>query len=158
MRALSRTLCVFFCALFLLGGCEAKTPPATDFSAAFSAAYRGMTVEGNLSRSRQGLLTIKLSKPETLGGLRVSYRNGELQLGRNRLLCTADEAYLPDDSFPALLKSALDALDNAAPEQELNLTAACGAVHITTDENGLPTALECPEHDLRVRFSDSEAL
>ena len=65
---------------------------------------------------------------------------------------------LPDDSFPALLKSALDALDSAAPKQELNLTAACGAVHITTDENGLPTALECPEHDLRVRFSDSEAL
>lgn len=158
MRELSRTLCVFFCALFLLCGCEAEAPPATDFSADFSAAYHGMTIEGSLSRSRQRILSVTLSKPETLDGLRVSYQNNELQLGRNQLLCTADEAYLPDDSFPALLKSALDALDNAAPERELNLSAACGDVRITTDENGLPTALECPEKNLRVRFSDGKAL
>ena len=158
MRQLTRTLCVFFCALFLLCGCEAEKPPVTDFAADFSAAYRGMTIEGTLSRSRQGRLTLQLTKPATLEGLRVSYQSGELQLGRDRMLCTADEAYLPSDAFPALMKSALDALDNAAPERELNLKAACGDVQITTDENGMPTALDCPEKELRVRFSDGRVI
>ena len=108
-------LCVFFVFMIVLCGCDSPNGKGviTEFSADFTASYRDMELSGKVMADRRGLLNIELGSPETLSGLAVSYKNGETVLKRDDLICTADEAYLPGNSFPALLKSALEALGNS---------------------------------------------
>lgn len=108
-------LCVFFVFMTALCGCDSPNGKGviTEFSADFTANYRDMELSGKVTADRRGLLSLELDSPETLGGLAVSYKNGETVLKRDDLICTADEAYLPGNSFPALLKSALKALGDS---------------------------------------------
>ena len=108
-------LCVFFVFMTVFCGCDSTNGKGviTEFSADFTATYRDMVLSGKVTADRRGLLNIELDSPETLSGLAVSYKNGETALKRDDLICTADEAYLPVNSFPALLKSALKALGDS---------------------------------------------
>ena len=108
-------LCVFFVFMTVLCGCDSTNGKGaiTEFSADFTANYRDMELSGKVTADRRGLLNLELGSPETLSGLAVSYKNGETVLKRDDLICTADEAYLPGNSFPALLKSALKALGDS---------------------------------------------
>ncbi|MCD8026540.1 MAG: hypothetical protein LUF33_06350 [Clostridiales bacterium] len=106
-RAL-KILCVFiFLPFFALSGCDEPSEETaaviTDFSADFIAVYNDAQIKGELSCTGQGMANISITYPDTLSGLSVSYRNSEILISRENLQCSADEAYVPDNSFPALL-------------------------------------------------------
>lgn len=114
MARVLKTLCVLFVLPFIFSACgEVKESVVTDFSADFTAEYAGMSLSGKISTDRRGLLNIEITSPDTLGGISIGYKNGTAELKREDLICTADEAYLPDGSFPSLLKEAFDALADA---------------------------------------------
>ena len=139
-------LCVFF--IFTLCGCGSTGRPAvTDFSADFAANYMDMELKGRLSADRRGLLSVELTSPDDLSGVMIAYKNGEAELKRDGLICTADEAYLPDGSFTSLIKSALLPV-NSDPEgfgsgrHELESGGRSFAIDI--DEEGRITGIASP--------------
>ena len=110
MTRMMTVLCVFFCALFCLGGCSQGRGQSltTDFAADFTADYRGMTLEGKLTYTRQESLNLTVRSPGTLDGVTVGYRGGELTLGRDSLRCTADDFVSlrtgPDAGYSEIVK------------------------------------------------------
>ena len=105
-------LYVFF--FIFLCGCGAPGKSAvTDFTADFPANYRELNLSGKISTDRRGIMNIEITTPDTLSGIKISYKNGETELKRAGLICTAEEAYIPESAFPSQLKSALNTYVNA---------------------------------------------
>lgn len=145
-----RLLCVFFSVFTVwMCGCTPKSeeapPPPGSFRADFSAEYHGMRPAGTLTYLRQGVCTMQLTAPETLAGLRVRFQNSTLALQRGDAAATADEPYLPANSFPSAVFAALQAASNGSSDA-LELTAA-----------GLPQLLRLPDGSA-VTFLNAKAL
>ncbi len=155
-------LCVFFIFTAALCGCgdSSEKTAVTDFSANFTAVYRQMELSGTVNADRHGLLSVSLDSPDTLGGVNISYKNGETELRREGLICTADEGYLPANSFPRLLKSALSALNSevngkkSAPQDGRYELQKDGVNYkFFLDENGFITKITA-ENELEIEFTD----
>ena len=155
-------LCVFFIFTAVLCGCEGSGKTAvTDFSADFTAVYRQMELSGTVNADRRGLLSIALDSPDTLGGVNISYKNGETELRREDLICTADEGYLPANSFPQLIKHALSALNSevngegkAAPKNgKYELERDGVRYEYFIDENGFITKITAG-NELEIEFTE----
>lgn len=162
-RALS-ALCVLFILTFLSGCGKAEKTAVTDFSADFTAVYRDMELRGRLTADRRGLLTVELDSPDTLDGTVISYKNGEAELKRDGLICTADEAFIPRSGFPSLLKAALRALNNEiynknpAPKSgSYVLGADNDKIEILTDENGFISTIKIGSQ-LEVALRNAETI
>ena len=156
-----KALCVLFFALIMLPGCAGTNHAqlVTDFTADFSADYRGQKLSGSLTYNRQGRMNLHLSAPDTLDGMSVGYCDGELHLSKDGLQCTADEAYLPSPSLPAELKNVLDAICREQENGRLNLSdgkAEIGGWDLMTDENGYLVSLE--NSSGKIEFEDAAAL
>lgn len=155
-------LCVFFITTAVLCGCgngSGKTA-VTDFSADFTAVYRQLNLSGRISADRHGLLSVELDSPETLSGLNISYKNGEAELRREELICTADEGYLPENSFPSLIKNALSALNSEVNGEKSSpnlgkyeLERDGVNYEIFLDENGFIIKITA-EDELEIEFTD----
>lgn len=143
-----KAVCVLFLSLILSGCQQSNRPPksvVTDFSAAYTAEYCGMTIRGALTYTRQGNLDLSITEPQTLDGLELSYRGNELSMGRDSLRCTADEAYLPDTSFSQMIRGALSEIGAEEANGTLKLSdggASVGEWRIQADEEGFLTALD----------------
>lgn len=156
-----KLLCVFFSVLtVLLCGCEHdknSNEVNTDFSADFKAHYRGMELSGTLTNTRQSYCAIELNSPETLDGLSVSYIGGELALSRSIVKATADEAFLPSDSFCSILHEILKAAPNGSGSSPIKLELPCGNADLTVDDNGLPKEASAQSLDFSITFSNAKA-
>lgn len=163
------TLYVFsFLLVLLFSGCQPESEPAdivTDFSAKFTSSYRDAEYSGSISTNRQGVAYISISSPEELDGISFGYKNGELEMSRENLICSADEAYLPQKSFPSLVKSVLDGISQGRASLSsqsdsiytYNLKTDNGNCVITTDRDGKITGAEIKNAELKIEFSDIKA-
>ena len=164
-----KTLYVFsFLLILLFSGCQAEREPAdiiTDFSAKFTSNYRDAEYSGSISTNRQGVAYISISSPEELDGISFGYKNGELEMSRENLICSADEAYLPQKSFPSLVKSVLDGISQGRASLSsksdslctYNLKTDSGNCVITTDRDGKITGAEIKNAELKIEFSEIKA-
>ena len=153
-----KLLCVLFSVLtVLLCGCtgraETGDAAALDFQADFSAEYRGMSLAGSVSNIRQGVCTLTFTYPETLEGLQISSKGGGLIMRRGDAAATADEGYLPENSFPSLFFALLR---EAARQEPSEITLPSGRAALVTDEKGLPAKAEIPSEDTEITFSGSK--
>lgn len=162
-----KLLCVLFSVLAVLAcGCGKhngqKETVNTDFSADFSADYRGLPLQGTLFSTHQGVCVIDLLAPETLGGLGFHYKDNTLEISRGGMKATADEAYLPGEGFPSLLHEALQkaASGDYVPAQEehtYKLLLKAGEGLLTVDNNGFPQRFAVDSADCAVRFESIAA-
>lgn len=165
-----KKLCVFFLLpIIMLSGCEEvsdKIGIATDFSADFTAEYRGSEVRGSLSTNRQGVTNIRIDYPETISGISFNYKNSELEMSRESLICSADEAYLPQRSFPSLVREICKGIGNGRAEfvsqnedkYTYNLKTESGNCTINTDTEGKITDAEIKDAELSIKFSDTNII
>lgn len=161
-----KILCVFFVLpMFVMSGCENEEKQdysiRTDFSADFEATYRNGEYKGKLSSNRQGVLTIDITYPQTIEGLSVRYYSGEMHLARENIDSSADEAYLPAQSFPRVVKSVFDGINSdkstivsiSEEECERNLNTTMGNAVIITGEN-IVRQIRIEEIDFFISFSN----
>lgn len=165
-----KTLYVFsFLLILLFSGCQDESKPAdivTDFSAKFNSSYRDAEYSGSISANRQGVAYISISSPEELDGISFGYKNGELEMSRENLICSADEAYLPQKSFPSLVKSILDGVSQGRASLSTqsdsiytyNLKTNSGNCVITTDRDGKIMGAEIKNAELNIEFSEIKAI
>lgn len=66
-----------------------------------------MNITGKLSASGKKLINISLDSPNTVSGLSVTYKGSDLEISRENMICSADEAYIPESSFPNITKEIL---------------------------------------------------
>lgn len=167
---MAKKVLIILCAFFLLSeillcGCEKKEESkelVTDFSASFSAEYRKEEVKGTLSTNRQGITNINITYPESISGLSINYRSSEMQVARESLICSADEAYIPANSFPSLLKSVLNGIGEGRAKLYAQNEAGCtynlktesGNCEISVDKDGKITGAKINSADFSIEFSD----
>ena len=164
MRNRIITLCVFFIAAVFIGGCSDRAGKSlcADFKAEFSAQYNGLSFGGSLLSTRQGNTNLTLSRPATLGNLELGIRNGELSLTRGRVSCTADEGYLPDSSFPSLLRRIFRGITDGrarlikSNEENLVYSLDVGSENceIVSDSEGLPQTISMEEPKLLLKLEN----
>lgn len=153
-------LSVFFIFIIFTGcGNSGRKAAVTDFSADFTAVYKDLNLGGKITADRRGLLSIELNNPATLDGVMISYKNGETELKKDGLICTADEAFIPKSGFPALMKTALNALNKEVYSSKTppnsgkyELEADGTQIFITTDENGFISKISVGG-ELEIEFS-----
>ena len=172
MHKVFKSLYVFiFVMVLLFCGCQNKDDDKsrtlkTDFSADFCAEYHGMEIEGNISANRQGVIGLHISSPQTIEGLNLSYKNGEVELKRDNMICSADEAYLPCTSFPCLLKNILTGIaDGRAVLSTENSDINCYNLKIenqpciiTADKEGKIIDARINGKDFYIEFSNLSLL
>ena len=161
IKVLKLLCAVLATAAVLLCGCtkrNAPNPPELHFQADFTADYHGIHPAGSLTRTRQGVCTMTFTAPQTLAGLQICCKDGEIALSREEAAATADEPYLPDDSFPMLLCALLqDAADNTAPDgNTYPISFPSGDGTLTVDDRRLPVGAEIPAAEFAVSFSHCE--
>ena len=159
-----KLLCVFFSVLaVLLCGCSEKnaapSPPVLRFRADFSADYRGLQPCGSLDRTRQGVCTLTFNAPDTLKGLRIRQQNGVLTMQCDSAAATADEPFLPGESFPSQLFALLTAAEQGSLHTSdgitYTVTTPGGEGTLTVDGRRLPQSAVLPDNST-VRFSNAE--
>ena len=97
-RKILIALCVLFVMpVFAITGCDEvqeNLTPKSSFIADFSCEYRKMNITGKLSASGKKLINISLDSPNTVSGLSVTYKGSDLEIPRENMICSADEAYI----------------------------------------------------------------
>ena len=149
----------------LLCGCgktgSEKADVCADFQADFTADYRGLKLGGSLISTRQGVCSVTLTAPKSLSGLTAGYKDGEIALLREHVKATADEAYLPDDSFFSLLRGVLRAVGEGKAQACKNgcaLDLPQGQVSLTLGDNRLLRSAKLPDADFSVEFFNCRQL
>ncbi len=163
-------LCVFFLLpIFVFAGCgsqeqnrkTAETVDLTaDFSSDFTAQYNDIKLKGRLSSNRQKLINIQITSPSSLDGIEFGYKSSELHIKRDDMVCSADEAYIPQGSFPSLIKevcagiadgrAVLKKKDNGVGTYELKTSQ--GSAVITANNQGKPQKFIIDDCELEVEF------
>lgn len=169
MAKVLKALCVLFIfSAVIISGCTAAsehTSLVTDFTADFTADYRGMNLSGNITAARQGITDISIISPNELKGLNARYRDSVIELKRDSLSCTADEAFLPSQSFPAVVKNILDCVNrgDVKPEETAGgelvypFDSNCGKCTVTAQKNGLIKSAEITEIGFDIKFQNVSA-
>ncbi len=164
-KILSRLYVIIFSLSFLLTGCSQGTTEksiVTDFTASFSSQYRGLSLSGNIGTTRQGVTNITITSPDTLKGLSVCYKNNEMEISQENLICSADEAYIPKKSFPSVVKEILKGVANGNAKissknesgSTYSLKTAYGGCALSVDNEGWITQIKCIDIDFEIKFSD----
>lgn len=160
-------LYVLFLFIFIMSGCSDSAKAVdikTDFSADFTAQYRGAEYSGKLSTNRQGVTDISIDSPEEVSGISFGYKNGELEISREDLICSADEAYLPQKSLPSLVKTILDGVSRGNAKlcshgndtYTYSFRTDSGECVLETDEKGYITAAEIKDAELSMELSQGD--
>lgn len=160
-----KMLCVVVVAVigvFVVGCSEEREKKSVinQFTADFEAEYKDMTVRGDILTSVHGYTKINITYPETVEGLNVAYKKGEMEIGMKSLLSTADEAYLPQESFPSVLHSVVISLSEItaeSAESEEGFTTYTtqlpqGSCVMKFDEYGFLTLAEIEDQDVVLKF------
>ncbi len=164
-----KTLYVFiFLLIFLLCGCgeNNKKAVASEFTADFSASYGNMQIKGSITSARGSMLSMIISSPSTLDGLGVEYRGAEMQIKRDELICSTDEAYIPNSSFPSILKEITGGISdgraqflenkNGSDTYELRMSGDSCVINCT--QGGEIESIKTNSDSLYIEFSNFKVL
>lgn len=169
-RFLTALYAVFLCfVILLMSACttqEADPAITTKFTADFTADYNDMTVKGSVTSGGFGALSISITYPQTLSGLNINYKNSEVQLSREQIVCTADEAFIPQNGFPSMISAALNEIAynrmNFVSQNESELTyefkISIGGCTADFDKDGLIRKISVPSAKLYAEFSNVKAI
>lgn len=165
-RKILIALCVLFVMpVFVITGCDEvqeNLTPKSSFIADFSCEYRKMNITGKLSASGKKLINISLDSPNTVSGLSVTYKGSDLEISRENMICSADEAYIPESSFPNITKEILYGIADGRAVFEgkcedvctYKLDSAFGKAVVSTNSNGCISKISVDGEDYEMALSD----
>ena len=140
-RKILIALCVLFVMpVFIITGCDEmqeNLTPKSSFIADFSCEYRK-------------------------SGLSVTYKGSDLEISRENMICSADEAYLPESSFPNITKEILYGIADGRAVFEgkcedvctYRLDSAFGEAVVSTNSKGCISKISVDGEDYEMVLSD----
>ena len=165
-RKILIALCVLFVMpVFVITGCDEvqeNLTPKSSFIADFSCEYRKMNITGKLSASGKKLINISLDSPNTVSGLSVTYKGSDLEISRENMICSADEAYIPESSFPNITKEILYGIADGRAVFEgkcedvctYRLDSAFGKAVVSTNSKGCISKISVDGEDYEMVLSN----
>ena len=143
-RKILIALCVLLLCLFLsLRGvmkCRKIFFRKSSFIADFSCEYRKMNITGKLSASGKKLINISLDSPNTVSGLSVTYKGSDIEISRENMICSADEAYIPESSFPNITKEIIYGIADGRAVFEGKCDCIIFLLHVPVQRTGISQA------------------
>ena len=112
---------LLFLILFLSGCSDNLTldnkPTTLEFKSDLSIKFKEMELSANIIRTEDHSVSITVTAPETLNGLKIERNNSQSSISKGELIFKTDNIILPNSS---VLKSIIDILDYIAnnPEEE----------------------------------------
>lgn len=151
--------------LFVLFGCEARTPPepVVEFSSQATICVKdslsgNFQLQGKVTCTAQGVLVITVTSPEELKGLCYKWVDG-FEMIYNDLHLKTESDYLPDFSFPQVLHDVMGELIKGAQCCEYDGNTAifegessCGEYRVVTDKRGYIQNISVKEISLAIDF------
>lgn len=165
-RKILIALCVLFVMpVFVITGCDEvqeNLSPKSSFIADFSCEYRKMNITGKLSASGKKLINISLDSPNTVSGLSVTYKGSDIEISMENMICSADEAYIPESSFPNITKEILYGIADGRAVFEgkcedvctYRLDSAFGKAVVNTNSNGCISKISVDGEDYEMVLSN----
>ncbi len=138
--------------------CSCGEPPTlnTDFSTDFSVTQDDVGYQGTLAVA-DGALSVDMTAPYTVAGLRFGYDENGLTIGCGGLETVANSDYIPPSSVPAILHNTLAYLPQATYTESsdsgdsFSLPTPYGEAQITAVD-GVPKELYDPHSGLTFTF------
>ena len=163
-----RLFVFFFAVAFIISACqnfESRKSIVTAFNADFTASKDSFCTSGSIT-SQNGETKLIFSKPETVNGLKIKNGGGEISVGIDNLVSTADEAYLPDDNLPQLIHCVAAEIGDGREslyqkDDEFDtyiLETSKGKCTYEVDKNGYILSAEIKSKKFRIDFSNQLAL
>ena len=161
---LKRPLAAAAAALLLLSGCGRTradaTPPVTEgFACQTAIRYRDMELQGQLTRTSDGKLTLAFSLPKTLNGVAVGWNGSDMTMELGGMSIAVPAEQVPQGALVKRLLQVLSADhgDGAVTEEGY---AVSGEVEgetytlVCDPATGLPVTLTLPAEGLEVTFTE----
>ena len=109
MKKLS--LLFLFVLLFLTSCSSSPAPIARSFSAQVSATSGTVDIKGKITANKENLFVAQVYSPNTMKGYTYTYKNSKLRMEYKGMIVDAEEGYLPDSAFPAVIYNVLKSLN-----------------------------------------------
>lgn len=163
-----RLFVFLFAVVLIFSACqnaESRKSIVTGFNADFTASKDSFCTSGSIT-AQNGKTELIFSKPETVNGLKIKNGGGEISIGIDNLVSTADEAYLPDDNIPQLIHCvATEICDGRESLYQKNdefdtyiLETSKGKCTYQVDKNGYIFSAEIKSKKFRIDFFNQLAL
>lgn len=136
---------------------------AQDFVSGAAITYGNLQLSAQLVKNTKGETTLTVESPETIKGLKMTAKDGEVELEYRGLSTSVDP-----DSFvgKTLLQTAVKALNMAGNPQGISVTQTDGGVQLVSSTQGMDFTLtldqetghflelSVPEESLVIRFDN----
>lgn len=151
---------------FSLTGCGAQkppTPPENGFTCQTIVQYKEMTVEGKLTCSGDGKMTLECTLPKSLYGVTLGYDGTGMTMGLGKMQVAVPAEKVPQSALIGCLARALTA-DHTDGELTDEGYVFSGKVEDTAytlvcdPATGLPVSLSVPQEELEAAFTDVQLL
>lgn len=166
MNRLCWRLCAVLCAALLLAGCGAPSAvsPITDgFTCRAAMQYGDMTVEGDLTCTREGGASLTFALPPSLQGITLVFNDSgmAMELGGMQLTVPADA--VPQEALIRGLAAVLSATHPTGVLTDegyvIRGETEGGTYTLVCDPaSGLPRSLSIPSQQLEAVFTDVAAV
>lgn len=142
---------------------EAAEIASRDFVSGASIEYGGLSLRAQITKDSQGETTVTMESPETVKGLTLTAKDGEVALHYKGLSTSIDP-----DSFvgKTLVQAAIKALNEAGNPQGITVTRTDGGVQLISSTEGMNFTLaldqetghflelSVPDEKLNIKFEN----
>lgn len=145
------------------GGGEPPAPPENGFTCQTTVQYQEMTVEGTLTCTGDGELTLECTLPKSLYGITLGYDGTGMTMGLGGMQMSVPAEKVPQSALIACLAGVLtaDHTGGTATDEGYVLEGTAGEVAYTLvcdPATGLPVSLSVPAESLTAVFTDATPL
>ena len=164
-RWVCKTVAVLAAVTLTLCGCQKPAPqPNTDgFTCRATVRYREMDVEGTLTCTEDGKMTLDFTLPKSLYGVTLGFDGNEMTMGLGGMDLAVPTEQIPQSALLVCLLRILSASHPEGSETEEGLVIRGEAeqvpyVLVCDPASGLPRSLSVPDEELEAVFSDVKPL
>ncbi len=145
------------------GDKEPPTLPGDGFTCQTTVQYKEMTVEGTLTYTKDGKLTLACTLPKSLYGVTLGYDDTGMTMGLGKMQMAIPAESVPQSALIGCLAGVLTARHNGGEltDEGYVYTGQIEGVDYTLvcdSATGLPVSLAVPSEELTAVFADGQKL
>lgn len=164
-KRVCRAVAVTAAVVLTLCGCQQPAPePDTDgFTCRATVRYREMDVEGTLTCTEDGKMTLDFTLPKSLQGVTLGFDGTEMTMGLGGMDLTVPTEQIPQSALLVCLLRTLSAPHPDGTETEEGLVIRgeveqTAYVLVCDPASGLPRSLSVPDEELEAVFTEVKSL
>lgn len=145
------------------GAEKAPPPPENGFTCQTTVQYQDMTVEGTLTCTKDGKLTLECTLPKSLYGVTLGYDGSGMTMGLGEMQVAVPAESVPQSALIGCLARVLtaDYTEGEMTDEGYVVTGQVGETAYTLvcdPATGLPLSLSVPAEQMMAAFAEATPL